>query len=228
MNDHVQLSSEGTVSVLRMDNGENRMNDRWLTAMGAALDEIEAGDDPLALVTTGSGRFFTNGLDLGWLAGKGQTAMREFVTGVERLFARIIEAPFVTVAACNGHTYAAGAMLALCHDFRVMRQDRGYFCLPEVDLGIPFTAGMDALIKQRLPLVTAHEVMVTGKRYGGLEAAEKQIVHEAVSDERVLPRAIEIASEHAGKNRANLRAIKSRMYGQLLELLRSSDGTAQP
>ena len=222
----IDVSREGPVSVLRMDDGENRMNDEWLAAMNDALDQVDAGDDPLALVTTGAGRFYSNGLDLGWLFGKGQDHMREFVRNVEGLFARLIEAPYVTVAACNGHTYAAGAMLALSHDFRVMREDRGFFCLPEVDLGIPFTPGMDALIKQRLPITTAHEVMVTGKRYGGSEAAAKGIVTEATAEQEVLPRAVALATEHAGKDRSNLRMIKQRMYGRLLDLLRASDGTA--
>ena len=222
----IELDRVNAVFILRMAGGENRMNDEWLAAFERALDQVDAAADPIALVTTGSGRFYSNGLDLAWLSGKGQDHMRTFVTQVEALFARLIEAPYVTVAACNGHTFAAGAMLALSHDLRVMREDRGFFCLPEVDLGIPFTVGMDALIKQRLPITTAHEVMVTGKRYGGTEAAAKGIMHEAVSDDRVLGRAVEIATEHAGKDRSNLRMIKQRMYGDLLGLLRSSDGTA--
>ena len=43
-----------------------------------------------------------------------------------------------------------------------MREDRGYYCLPEVDIRIPFTPGMDALLKARLTPPTAHEAMTTG------------------------------------------------------------------
>lgn len=223
----ISLRREGPVFVLTMDEGENRMNRVWLDAVNDALDEVDAGDDPLAVVTTGAGRFFSNGLDLDWLVAAA-VDMPRFVADVERLFARVVGAPYITVAACNGHTFAAGAMLALCHDFRVMRADRGFFCLPEVDIKIPFTAGMNSLIMNRMTITAAHEVMVTGKRFGGKEAARLHIVHSAVADEEVLPRAIALATEHAGKDRTTLATIKQRMYGETIDLLRNSPGTQHP
>jgi Delta3-Delta2-enoyl-CoA isomerase len=89
-------------------------------------------------------------------------------------------------------------MLALAHDQRTMRADRGYFCLPEVDIGIPFTPGMSALIAARLPVRTAHEAMTTGRRYGGEDAAAAGIADEAVTEEQVLPRAI-VRAEAPGR-----------------------------
>ena len=58
-------------------------------------------------------------------------------------------------------------MLALAHDFRVMRADRGYFCFPEVDIRIPFTPGMAALIQAKLTPQAAVAAMTTGRRFGG-------------------------------------------------------------
>jgi len=220
----VNLARHDNVFVLTMDDGENRMNQKWLDAVNEALDQIEAASDPLALVTTGSEKFFSNGLDLDWLL-RGGVDMLGFVAAVERLLARVLAAPYVTVAACNGHTFAAGAMLALAHDFRVMRADRGFFCLPEVAIKIPFTPGMNSLIMSRMTKTAAHEAMVTGRRFGGEEAAQLYIVHHAVPEDRVLPLAIEIAAEEAGKDRATLAAIKERMYSETIRLLRNSPGT---
>lgn len=222
----VSLDRHEDVFVLTMENGENRMSRSWLNAMNAALDEVDGAAGPKALVTTGSGKFYSNGLDLESLMAAGSEEMAAFVADDERLFARIIATPYITVAACNGHTFAAGAMLALCHDFRVMRADRGFFCLPEVDLGIPFTPGMDALIKGRLPHLTAHEVMVTGNRYGGDAAVAMGIVQEAVPDVEVLPRAIEMAASLATKAGATMGVIKERMYTELVGLLANSSGTS--
>ena len=215
----IQLHRDGDVYVLHMRDEENRMNRTWLDAMNAALDEVEADPTGGSLVTTGDGRFYSNGLDLEWLLRPDTEDMREFVADAEKLLARVIEFPLITVAACNGHTFAAGAMLALCHDFRVMRADRGFFCLPEVDIKIPFTAGMNSLIMQRLSTTTAHELMVTGKRVGGEEAERKHIVHAAVPVGDVLPSAIGLAAEGGGKDRVTLQMIKRRMYGESISRL---------
>jgi enoyl-CoA hydratase/carnithine racemase len=220
----VRLEREDAVFVLTMDDEENRMNQDWLDAINEALDEVDAGADAAALVTVGEGKFFSNGLDLEWIMGSG-VDMLAFVADVERFFARVLMSPYITVAACNGHTFAAGAMLALCHDFRVMRSDRGFFCLPEVDIRIPFTPGMNSLIMSRMTVTAAHEAMVTGTRFGGNEAAAKHIVHYAVAAEDVLPKAMSLASEHGGKDQATLRAIKERMYGETIRLLQNSPGT---
>ena len=220
----VSLERKDAVFVLTMDDGENRMNQQWLDGVNGALDEVDAAGDPIALVTTGADRFFSNGLDLEWLFG-GNADMPVFVAAVERLFARVLAAPYITVAACNGHTFAAGAMLALAHDFRVMRADRGFFCLPEVDIKIPFTPGMNSLIMARMNTTTAHEVMVTGRRLGGAEAADLRIVHQAVPEDEVLPTAVAMAASQAGKDRNTLATIKERMYGETIRLLQNSPGT---
>lgn len=125
-----------------------------------------------ALVTTGTGKFFSNGLDLDHL-GAHPDDLVPYLARVHALFARLLAMPCATVAACNGHTFAAGAMLALCHDHRIMRSDRGYWCLPEVDLGMPFTPDMNALIPARLPALTAHEAMVAAaERSGNAQGGE--------------------------------------------------------
>jgi enoyl-CoA hydratase/carnithine racemase len=132
----------------------------------------------------------------------------------------VLELGVPSVAALQGHTFAAGAMLALAHDERVMRADRGFFCLPEVDIGLPFTPGMNALITARVSQRTAHEAMTTGRRYGGEEAALAGLVEEAVPVEEVLPRALARAAALSGKNPETLRAIKQRLYGEALAALR--------
>lgn len=216
-----ELTRHDSVYVLTMNAGENRFNRTSIDALGAALDEVEKDRGASALVTTGTGKFFSNGLDLDWIGGPECTDRPAFIGDVQRLLARFLGFPRPTIAAVNGHAFAAGAMLLLAHDFAVMRSDRGYFCLPEVDILIPFSKGMTALIAARLPQPVLHEACTTGKRYGGGDAARLGIVSEAVLEADVLPRAIARAAELASKDRGTLTAIKRALYAAPIAALES-------
>jgi Delta3-Delta2-enoyl-CoA isomerase len=213
----IELEQHGDVWVLAMRNGENRFNLESIAALHAALDRVEAVDGPVALVTTGEGRFYSNGLDLDWLLSAGPEAAT-FIDDVHRLLGRVLGFAGVTVAALNGHAFAGGAMLACAHDFAVMREDRGYWCLPEVDLGLPLSPAMYAVVAAHVPEPTMREALLSGRRYDSAAAVAAGIVIEAAAEALVVERAIARASELASKNRDVIRTHKKLMYRDALQL----------
>jgi Delta3-Delta2-enoyl-CoA isomerase len=216
------LDNDGDVWILNLGDDENRFHPDWMAAVSGALDEVVAKPEPRALVTSASGKIWSNGLDLDWL-GQNQDRVQDYVDQVHELFAKFLAAPLPTVAAIQGHCFAAGAMLALSHDWRVMRADRGFFCLPEADINIPFTPGMSALIQSRLTKQAATHAMLGAKRFGGEEAAEMRIVDAAVAEDQVLAQAVELAAAHAAKLGGTLGTIKERMYAPVLATLRDAE-----
>lgn len=216
----VHLDREGEVFVLRYDNGENRFQPESLAEWHAALDEVEAAGNPAALVTTGTGKFYSNGLDLDWMLGTATQEERgDYIPAVLALMARVLVFPTITVAALNGHAFGAGAQISLGHDFRVMRTERGYWCMPEIDMKSPLHPGMTAIIEARVPRQTAHELIVTGTRYTAEAALAKSIVDHAVPEQQVLPKACEIAAQYAAKADPAMSALKKGMYPHTLEAL---------
>lgn len=207
----ISVTRDGDVFLIRVDDGENRFNRASIDEWHARLDEIESVEGPLALVTTGSGRFYSNGLDLDWLLSEG-TDDPGFIGDVHRLLERILEFPAMTIAAVNGHAFAAGAMLATAHDVVVMRQDRGYWCLPEVDLGLPLTPTMYRIVAAHLPNATLRDAILTGRRYGGPEAHDVGIAHFVASEEELLGVALEHAHTLASKNRQVIIEHKRLLY----------------
>ncbi len=220
----IELERRGDVFVLGMRAGENRFDPDFIRELGRALDEVEGAGRPCALVTTGEGKFYSNGLDLEWMGGPGKEDAGALLAGVLRTFARVLAFPAYTVAALNGHAFAAGGMLALAHDARVMRADRGYFCLPEVDLGLPLHPGMTALIQARLPGPVAHEAVVSGARYGGEAARALGIVDATAGEEEVLERAVERAQALAGKAGPVMTQLKRGLHGATLDVLEGPAG----
>lgn len=207
----LEIDRSFDVVVLRWRDGENRLRQSSVAAWNAALDELEATDGPVAAVVVGEGKFFSNGLDLEWMGSVPEG--RKFVHDVHRLLGRLLVFPGYLVGALNGHAFAAGAMISLALDTRVMRSDRGFWCLPEADLGLPLTDPMAACVTAKLPRTTAHDAIVTGRRYQAEEARAAGIVEHTAAEADVMAKALELATSMAHKDRATLLSHKQWLYG---------------
>ena len=204
------LNWDDKIAVLDLGEDENRFSPEFLDAINAQLDELEGGGAQ-GLVTTARNKFYTNGLDLDWLTAHADQHL-SYVARVQAMLARVLTLPMPTAAAVTGHAFGAGAMLAMAHDVRVMRADRGFFCFPEVDIRIPFTDGMAALIQAKLTPRAAVASMTTGRRFGGVEAAELGIVDATAGEGAVTAAAVELLRPLAGKDPGTLGAIKRTMF----------------
>ncbi|MBS9533903.1 enoyl-CoA hydratase/isomerase family protein [Mycobacterium sp. M1] len=207
----MNLTFDEKIAVLDLGDNENRFSPEFLDEINAKLDEVLTSDAQ-GLVTTAGGKFYSNGLDLDWLMANGDRT-DWYVGRVHALFARVLTLPIPTACAVVGHAFGAAAMLAMAHDFRVMRADRGFFCFPEVDILIPFTPGMAALIQAKLTPQTAVASMTTGRRFGGVDAAAVGIVDVTAGEGEVTPAAVGLLRPLAGKDRGTLGAIKATMFG---------------
>jgi enoyl-CoA hydratase/carnithine racemase len=215
----IELAKEGAVFVLRLGDDENRFNRRFVDDVSKALDEVASTSGPAALVTTGTGKIYSNGLDLAWMTSGGRDQIGPFLADVLKLLGRFLAFPRPTVAAVNGHCVAAGAMLAIAHDYRVMRADRGFFSLPEIDLKLPLQPGMTALLQTKLTANVLRDTVLTGVRLGGQAAQHQGIMDDAVAEDEVLPRAIARAAALADKDAATMGALKRGLYADALRTL---------
>jgi Delta3-Delta2-enoyl-CoA isomerase len=211
------LDYRDKIAVLNLGDDENRFSPEHLEQIGRHLDAVVA-DGAQALITTASGKFYSNGLDLDWLSAHADRA-DWYVAQVQSLLARVLTLPVPTAAALNGHAFGAGAMLALAHDFRVMRTERGYFCFPEADIRIPFSPGMAALIQSKLTPRSAVAAMTTGRRFGAPDALEFGLIDATAEADAVTDTAVAMLSPLGAKDQATLGAIKSTMFGGAAQAL---------
>ncbi|KAF0846927.1 enoyl-CoA hydratase-related protein [Nocardia caishijiensis] len=211
------LRYEDKIAVLTLGDDENRFSPDWIDGVDAHLDTVER--EAQGLITVGGDKFYSNGLDLEWLMANGDRA-DWYVNRVQELFARVLTFPLPTLAAVNGHAFGAGAMLAIAHDYRIMRADRGYYCFPEVDINIPFTEGMAALIQAKLTPQAAVTAMTTGHRFAGPDASAVGLVDATAAESELLTDAVTTLTPLLGKNPATLAAIKNTMYATVTAALR--------
>jgi enoyl-CoA hydratase/carnithine racemase len=216
----VDLTRDGNVFTLDFGAGANAFNDTSLAEIFAVLDEVSAAG-PVALVTTGSGKSYCQGLDLEWISAQSAEVSGRMVADVHRLYLRLLELPAYTVAAVNGHAFGGGAMLAISHDASYMKTGAGWWCLPEATLGMPFTPGMAALLKDSLPQPVVRRAMMTANRFTGPEAASHGIVTAAVDGDDLLAVAQAEAAAHAGVPGAFVVATRAALYADALRELRA-------
>ncbi len=215
------------VAVVTLSDGENRFNPAFLDAFLQALDEVEKETVAGALVVTSAHeKVFSNGIDLDWLvpvmkAGRLDEA-KAFFHQMMALFRRVLTYPTPTVAAVSGHAFAGGAILCCAFDFRFMRSGRGFFCFPEVDLGIPFLPGMIAVITRALSLQVFEHMQYTGCRLTAEACVEKGFVLEACPLENLMPRA-EAFAAGLEKRREVVREMKRRTHAPILRVLDEED-----
>lgn len=211
---HVTLTrEEGARTLLMRDGG--KFNPGSLAAFNDALDAVIADTEADLLVITGEGKHFSQGLDLDYLMA-GPDGALEFVGDCMRMVGRLLTWPLPVVAAVNGHAFGLGAMITLASDYKVMRRDRGYFCLPEIDLGMTLTERMNALVCGKLSGNALRDVLLTGKRITGPEAVSLGIVDATAAVDEFGRIAAELAAPMRGKNRQALSGLKRGINATIL------------
>ena len=216
----INLTKEGTVFTLSLNDAENRWNTTFVREFAEALDEVEASSGPAALVTTSANeKFFSNGLDLDWIRSTGEHRGGErtvFADEFMTLMGRLITLPIPSVCAINGHAFGAGFMAALCHDVRIMREDRGFVCANEMQLGMTIPRPELALFRHKIPMNAFHETVQLARRWTGPDAKAAGIVQQVASAENLLRVAMQRATELAplGANRKVFGDQKETLYGE--------------
>jgi enoyl-CoA hydratase/carnithine racemase len=214
----ITLRHDGAVAVLTWDDGENRVNLDSLALLNARLGELEGRDAPLAVVLTGTGKFFSNGLDLERF-GTNPEEFTATLNEAKRTIGRLFLFPAYTVAAINGHAFAMGALISCGFDYRVMRDDRGYWCMNEAEIGLALDEQLFSILTARLPRATAIVAATTAKRFSGPEALSAGIVEAITSEDQVLSHAIDVAAAHAKLDRRTLAHHKALAHGDAAAFL---------
>lgn len=151
------VEKRGNLYILTLTgNNEHRLNPTLITSIRSSLSQIKSqalkSKTPSALITTAHGNFFSNGYDLSWVnSTPNPTISKQIVDSqLQTLISDLISFPMPTIAAINGHASAAGLILAMAHDYLVMRRERGYLYMSEVDIGMVIQPWFFAILRSKI------------------------------------------------------------------------------
>ena len=131
------------------------------------------------------------------------------------------------MCAVNGHAFGAGLMIALCHDVRLMRADRGFLCANELELGFAIPEPELALFEHKMPRHAFHETVVLARRWTGPDALANGIVQRVAPLDELGEVAMATAEDllRVARNREITAWTKEHLYGRGATLNRP-DGAA--
>jgi len=234
------------VSVLVMERArnnkgdyENRFDLEAVRMINQLLDQVIA-DRSRALVITGgeSGKFFSNGHDIAALErGMDDGSAHVFISEFYKLLARFMCFPIPTVAAINGHAFAGGCLLAMAQDYRIMRDDRGFICMNEIDMlqeNAPPSASkilpgvfkdadrkMTNVLRAKVAPLVLRDMYLRGLRLDGKAAVQLGLVD--ATSKSVVADAVELAGKLGAKahpaNRRTVAVLKFEMVRDYIRVL---------
>ncbi|KAB1219146.1 Carnitinyl-CoA dehydratase [Morella rubra] len=180
--------------------------DSLLSAFSEAKSQAVSGS---VLITTAHGKFFSNGFDLAWAQDAGSFSgarerLHHMVDSFRPVAAALLSLPMPTIAAVSGHAAAAGFLLALSHDYFLMRRDRGVLYMSEVDLGLTFPDYFTAMMRSKIGSPSARrDVLHRGMKIKGDEAVRMGIVDSAHDSEEGVVEAAVRLGEHLAQRKWN-------------------------
>lgn len=216
---YVTVTEQDGVGVLTVDKPPaNALDVELLEELVAAVARV-AADPPDAVVVAGREGFFSGGADLKAVPTYGPAEHRRMVGGINAMVLGVYGLPCPVVGAITGHAIAGGLVLALCTDIRIA-SSVGRYGLTEIKVGVPYPQAAIGVVQAELAPHAARALVFGNQLIGGDECLRLGVFDELVEPERVLPRALELASELASFSRETYKRTKQDVRGQTLERLR--------
>ena len=195
----------------------NALHPALMQALRSGLREArQAGCQ--AIVISGRPGLFTAGLDVPELLRLDRAEMRQAWEAFFALLGDVATSDIPIAAALTGHSPAAGAVLAICADYRVLADGPYFMGFNEVEVGLPVPEFLYRVLAHVVGQRTAERLAVTGALLGPAEALRCGLVDE------VVPRAVAWLDGVIGRAPAAVAATRRRARQPLFDAFATVDG----
>jgi enoyl-CoA hydratase len=184
----------GSVRVLAMNRPEarNALNTELIEALYAALGDADGDPSVRAVVLTGVDPAFCAGVDLKEAQRLGTAYFEQFQT--QSCIRKTAQMRKPIIGAINGPVFTGGLEMALGCDFLIASQ-RAVFADTHARVGILPGGGMTARLPQVVGGAMARRLSMTGEVIDADRAERIGLITEVVPHDRLLARAVELASQ---------------------------------
>jgi enoyl-CoA hydratase/carnithine racemase len=193
----IDYSIEGAIAEIVINRPEqsNALDDEHFRALNECLERATR-DAPRALLLRSEGRVFCAGRDISEIDPFGEDPADTLRRTFNALVMKVDALPMPSVAAVQGACVGAGTGIALACDL-VVAADDATFTSPFGRLGSVPDSGFHYFMTTRLGAAVAKDVVLTGRKLSGAEAARLGLVARSVPSETLLTESRDIAASIA-------------------------------
>lgn len=187
------------IALVTMNNPPvNAQNQQFHEDMMQVFDTLSDREDVRVAVLTGAGKVFSAGADIKGRAGKERGAGEAWQHNrrARECFHSIVECRKPVIAAINGAALGAGLAVAASCDI-LLASETAVLGLPEIDVGL-LGGGRHSM--RLFGHSRTRRMMFTGYRVPAEELYRLGIVEACLPGEKLMPAAMELAKEIAGKS----------------------------
>lgn len=203
------ITRSNHIAVLTLNRGKvNAINEEMADILLKDFRDLENDNAVKSVVLTGTGKFFSFGLDVPELYSYSQGDFAGFLRKFTNLYTYVFMFPKPVIAAINGHAIAGGCMLVSACDYRIMVTGKAKISLNEVTFGSSVFAGSVEMLRFIVGDKNAEEILKTGSMYSAEQAKNLGLIDIVTDEDQLMPKAIEIADQFSSKDGPAFASIK--------------------
>lgn len=207
---YLTISQTDNVATVTLCRGKvNPLNEPVIDEINGCFQDLEKDPSVAAIIFSGTGKFFSFGLDIPEFLGYTPEAFSTFLTKFTDLYTRLYLFPKPIVAALNGHTVAGGCMLVLACDYRIMVAGKAKISLNEIGFGSTVFAGSVEMLKSVVGQRNAELMLLTGAMFSASEAQRLGLIDALAEEADLLDQAGKIARDFADKDPVAFQSLKN-------------------
>jgi enoyl-CoA hydratase len=205
---------------LLMNHGPNALDPALMSALREHLGQLVDAGAPAVVLASSHPRLFCPGWNLKRLVDADRDEVGEFLQTFNTLILDLFSYPGPTAAAIGGHAVAAGCLLSLCCDLRVMATGQARQGLSELNLGVPVPGGCLRMLRARLSSPALDDLVFRCEGCTATRARELGIVHRtAAAADTLAVTELELAKLAARPRRAFVES-KRLLFAEVWEAMR--------
>jgi enoyl-CoA hydratase/carnithine racemase len=188
----------------------NAINRTMFLEIGQSLDDAEQDNSVRVVVMKGAGRAFCAGVDLKFASEELKTLQDQqdlFRLGNQMALEKMEGLSKPVIAQVHGHCLAGGFEMMMAADLVIAAED-AKIGDQHINVGLFGGGGCVYRLSLLVGMRKAKEIVLTGKRLSGKEAAEIGLVNQAVPLDKLESAVAEMAAELATKSPVALKLSK--------------------